>query len=797
VCPDPVDKSGGNESLDQSDLDDLMAQFAAGGATDSGTDTGPSPASPPPPDDSLVTALDDVDDSEEKVEDGEDITLDQEALDALLGADDGGGDEPASQSAVDDLLTRGLSEAEPAASTPDSNSAANGTVDQSAIDQLLNSADTTDERPVEQAEVEAILAQRAAAPSQASAISQDEIDRLMASDDSPEEIEPDVAESDEMLLDQSELDAVIGRVAEEGEAADQASVDALMAAGLSESDADSTLTGSTDESGDDELIDQSALDALVDGEPADEASSLDQSDIDALLSSRVSEEALDSKEMDEVLTEKSDAVGTEEDIDSQSAIDALVAENAGSAPSPKSEPSGDVGGISQDDIDALIGSGSKPSAPKEQVGAENVAAAAPSGGPDLLTQDALDGLMAQAKEKKRKEREEKRRKEDEEGRAIAAAAARKAAGLEPDLKPEPETESEQTTPGTGPSGRRWKLSLPKLRAGKKEKKPRKPSKVLAFINRHPAKTFGSMAAGILVTLGTFTLLYTHQTREPDLSSLSLAKEMGLRAAVTTAKDLMHAERFEEAAQTLAPAVAQAPASSERADAEFLLLEARMDALPETVTDAQAGPLHEEIDKLVAQAPNHPRAVEALLWKAELYKKQQVLHAASEVYDRILDGEVSATNLDDVLYAAAKLALSMRRYEPAAEYAQRLLTEYPGSRRAIQTKLLLGDIYLAAGQSDDAIRLYRAVAQAQPDTALGARAFAQLGEIYYDTGRYREAVAQLQTRLELATTIEGNDRIYLLLAKAERALGDYEKAEQVLRELVDFFPETSLTPEAFS
>ncbi len=127
--------------------------------------------------------------------------------------------------------------------------------------------------------------------------------------------------------------------------------------------------------------------------------------------------------------------------------------------------------------------------------------------------------------------------------------------------------------------------------------------------------------------------------------------------------------------------------------------------------------------------------------------------------------------------------------------QQLLDAYPGSPLAGDARLVLADAYATAGMEDDARTIYLRAAQSNPYSRISAEAFLRLGRLAYAQGRYEEAIRQLETRLATATTVEGNDAAYLLLAKCYRQVGEYDQAESVLNDLLGFFPESDVTADA--
>ncbi len=301
--------------------------------------------------------------------------------------------------------------------------------------------------------------------------------------------------------------------------------------------------------------------------------------------------------------------------------------------------------------------------------------------------------------------------------------------------------------------------------------------------------------GLVTAMLVFAMLYMNHVRHADPSVIAEARAADIGQAMRFADNLMELGRPAEAQAELASAIAQAPPSPLRIDARFLRIEAAVQALPRQPDTAELEALHGEIDALLRAAQNHPRRLEAQFWKAQLYEMADMHYAARALYERILTATPPVEPLDAVLYRAGNAALELNHGAEAADLFRRLIQQHPESPYATQAHMGLGDAYLLAGRQSDAESLYRRTAQAMADNPMGAEATKRLVHIAMEDSRYEDAAAALKERLETATTIESNDELYLLLAKAQRAMNEYDQAEQTLRELLDFFPETRVTPIA--
>ncbi len=606
---------------------------------------------------------------------------------------------------------------------------------QDAVDALL--AEASDEEPIEEVE---------------GPVGQDAVDALLAeaSDNEP-------AEEDEGPVGQDAVDALLAEASDDEPAEEdegpigQDAVDALLAEASNDKPAEE-VEGPIGQDAVDALLSSalaesvSADDTAQDPVLESEMKGLEAADEDSLLSDGGSEETLDDSDMEERL-DGPDA-SSDQIIDGQSEVDALISEMATEeAQAPPAPPS---------------------TAAKGQVGGENVAAAGSTEAEDddLLSQDLLANLLKDA--------------QAEESGETAPAEEAAAPGAE---TPEPEPEPAKA----GSKRPKFAIKLPAFTGA-----------LLTVVNNEFPRIAASLIMGSALGLGTFGFLSSHQMRsasEADLVNFSVEQSSNLDSAIISAREFMELGFFNDAAEVLGNALENAPPSPRANDAQYLRIEAMYRDLPQALTDRMTAPIHGEIDRALETARAHPRAPEALYWKARAYERSNNLPAARTAYRDIIEDFVDVPNMDEVLFAYGSLELETGSPELARRLFNDLLQQYRSSPLAAPARLKLGESLVALGETDEAREVFNRAAQAAPDTRLGAQAYERLGRIAFDAGNFSEAIDELEARLETATTIEGNDIINLLLAKAYRAEGRLEDARTILNELLDFFPETEVTPEA--
>jgi tetratricopeptide (TPR) repeat protein len=520
-----------------------------------------------------------------------------------------------------------------------------------------------------------------------------------------------------------------------------------------------------------------------------EGEQVSSSELDELLNAFSTEDSLNDQELDEPLagaTADDDSIGTETDA----------------APARESEIPGAIEVSSVDAVDAEnealededpVARANRGAAESE-VGSENLAAAVPEA--DQL----IDAIIAASDAKPPEVPSEDLTVPSSE--ALGEADIRERPSTAPanrDVDMVVQLEDEEITDmdlqaastaeksGAGAERRKdFRRSL--IRDFKKRLAGRRPSGSL--------KTWCSLAAGVLCAFGTFLYLQSNQHRLPDFGLLSAPEYSDLSAVVRSARRLIDMEEYEEAEQLLRPVVGNARPETNLAEAQYLYIESRYRQIPSHISDQEAETLHREIDELVGLAPTFHGNPDLLRWKAGLYERSGALVAALDTYKNLTAEYLDQNKGDETLIQAARLAGEMKRPEEMETFLFSLLQRFPASPHAPEAKLLLGDAQRDAGNVENARDLYVQVARSHDFSPIGAEATARLAQLELDQDEYARAIRNLEQRLETATTVEGNDAIYLLLAKAYRGNGDPAKAETILRELISFFPESPHTAAAF-
>lgn len=591
-----------------------------------------------------------------------------------------------------------------------------------------------------------------------------------------EESPPEEASQGEgAALAQGAMDALVNQIAddaargdvEEHDSADQGDMNTLLA------QVDTTLSGEDDtftEKAGEELksvIEQHPPEhtVLPDMPPqpddaAQVAESLMEEELDDVLAGEDGEQPLDARTLDTVIPEAPGGSSADMDavLEGVSAVVPAARDETLDVPEIPGPAPVKQGFPDEDEMDAVI---SRLTGEAEDdgsgVGSENLAAAGTIQERDATgeaAQEAIDALL---------------------NRSRSAPVKGTAPGAQTVTAPAAEDGED---PGPTTHKRRKRPGLPHV------------SKSLL------AKVGLSLAAGLIFGVASYVFLSSYQARVPRLDVPDVAATQDLEQLLARARALADTGDLAGAWRLLDGPLRAAPPSPLRTEAELLRIEAAYRTLPPGAGTFEIELVNSYLDSFLAHARDHEKAPLLLEWKATLYERAGIPFAAYNVYDQLLTGYGDLPNKPDLLFNAGRLALEVGRYNESAGYLRQLVNDYPGAARAAEGKLLLGETLVRMGRQHEGETLLRQVAEANTHTRLGAEACAALGRMAFDRGDYETAIALLNQRLQSGTTSEGNDQVLLMLAKGYRATNQMQKAQDALRDIVRFFPESSSAPAAY-
>ncbi|MBW2037999.1 MAG: tetratricopeptide repeat protein [Deltaproteobacteria bacterium] len=131
---------------------------------------------------------------------------------------------------------------------------------------------------------------------------------------------------------------------------------------------------------------------------------------------------------------------------------------------------------------------------------------------------------------------------------------------------------------------------------------------------------------------------------------------------------------------------------------------------------------------------------------------------------------------------------------AAKTYRRIITNYPTLPLADEARLRWAELLLQMGRSMEAAKVLKGVSS-RGDNPYYPQAIFQLGEIHFQKGEYREAIAYYEELMRMGG-VGVAERGWLRAVMAYQATGRPEKALQVLREFVTSYPGGDLAGDAW-
>lgn len=147
-------------------------------------------------------------------------------------------------------------------------------------------------------------------------------------------------------------------------------------------------------------------------------------------------------------------------------------------------------------------------------------------------------------------------------------------------------------------------------------------------------------------------------------------------------------------------------------------------------------------------------------------------------------------------AALAEAMSVEEDDAAArEKFHEVVDRFPRSPAANVARLYLGDAAAASSDAETARQLWRSVARASGDTALGQQALLNLWQLERSLGRHDELAAEIRSLLDDESATLGRDQLLYELALTLEASGSEVEARDTYLRLVDEYPQSVLLAAA--
>lgn len=208
------------------------------------------------------------------------------------------------------------------------------------------------------------------------------------------------------------------------------------------------------------------------------------------------------------------------------------------------------------------------------------------------------------------------------------------------------------------------------------------------------------------------------------------------------------------------------------------------------------PAKNYLQQLVEQYPESDVRPEGALRLGDLYMEDDAHEQAVEAYEAAAESE----EINDELRAQARYGqstalLNLGRNEEASTLLNRILDEEQSGPLQASARLGLARIHEDEGRIDEALKLYRSVAESV-DSETGAEALYRLGRLLRTQGRSQEAIQELDRMSSLfAGYPEWVARSFLEQARAYRQTGETGQAAQLYDEVIETYPGTPFAETA--
>lgn len=328
------------------------------------------------------------------------------------------------------------------------------------------------------------------------------------------------------------------------------------------------------------------------------------------------------------------------------------------------------------------------------------------------------------------------------------------------------------------------------------KQKEKPTIITVPIHRNILVPLAlSTLVGITVALLTYQYLKKNAVEIPR--EIQPSYITNLNSAIEYAEMLINTGRYTEAASLIENVLQKNKnQSEERTTLKYLLIKSKYLSGNITPHSEEFQNLISDIDELIKESPRHPLAPLILFYKAKLYEMEDFPYPAIETYERIFQNYPSFEKMDDVLISLSNLELAQNNPVKSTQWAQQLIKNFPNSPHKIQVMFNIGEAYRITGLSEDARTIFVRLIETDPNNPLSSLATVKLAQMAIDQGKYEQALVQLKTKTQIIRSFKYNDQVYFLLGKTLYLMGKLEDAKNVLQELITFFPESDVHPQAW-
>ena len=200
---------------------------------------------------------------------------------------------------------------------------------------------------------------------------------------------------------------------------------------------------------------------------------------------------------------------------------------------------------------------------------------------------------------------------------------------------------------------------------------------------------------------------------------------------------------------------------------------------------------QRFERLADDNPEDPWALDALLRAASLAIDDGQLDRGAALARRVSEDVNAGPRAPRAALIEARAARELGETERAITLLEGLIDDPRADpETSTAARYDLGLAYKAAGQSDESLRQFEAMAET-PDDPLAADALVLVGQGHYDAGHYEEAVEALSRYLDARPDGDAADHALARIALSNAKLDRDPEASSALSGLVERFPESPL------
>ncbi len=205
-------------------------------------------------------------------------------------------------------------------------------------------------------------------------------------------------------------------------------------------------------------------------------------------------------------------------------------------------------------------------------------------------------------------------------------------------------------------------------------------------------------------------------------------------------------------------------------------------------------------ELITNYPDTRLATRAHYMSGLCHYERQDFEQMEAAFNRALDRDPDFRHRDDILFTLARAAEIRRDKNEAVRRFRDLIGQYPGSERAEEGLMRIGDLYFDDGRADSAHMAYQELTRTARRDEVYREAQMKMSDALVRLDRSEEAVRILHRLIPDdmepgRTREEWPAQARIRLARVYNSMGEHEQALESLREVVENFSFSALAAEA--